>query len=233
MRPKIDTQGQAYTVALQHLLTGVYISELALIGFFSSGTAKGPMMITLLLFVVTVLYHVVTNRYMGPLESVLPAELVSPAERSDETTPLLGDGERGKVSSDHRQGPSAYEPGRMLELMTRFFGLHVFSSSSYMKLGVRVRVRDVDGQDTGEQDIPEYAEEDLQCAYLHPALTSRTPVVWMARDGMGASQNEVRDTEECGLRASDEGAWLDKKRSVQVSVMDFEKVPVWRPVVSY
>ncbi|KAI1823777.1 DUF221-domain-containing protein [Xylaria intraflava] len=233
MQPKIDTKGQAYTAALQHLLTGVYIGELVLIGFFSLSAAKGPVLITGLLLVVTALYHGVTNMYMSPLESALPAELVSSAKDTDETTPLLSSLEGGLVTPQaHQQGQSTHGPSyteeHVFTIMARFFGSHAFVSD-YNKPWIR----DAEDSDTEEQDAPQYAEEDLQRAYLHPALSSRTPVVWMARDDMGTSRMEVRDTEACGLRASDEGAWLDRKRRVQFNTLDFEKVPVWRPAAKY
>ncbi|KAI2621344.1 DUF221-domain-containing protein [Xylaria nigripes] len=232
MQLKIDTKGQAYTAALQHLLTGVYIAELVLIGFFSLRAAKGPMTIAGLLFVVTILYHVVTNRYMSPLEKALPTELNSPAEKIDETTPLLSRVEEGQDSNAHQEGQSAHAPSPVAEvskLMAWFLNSRVFDFSKYMRPGL-LHVNDYNIE---EREVPEYTKEDLERAYLHPALTSRTPMVWMARDKMGASQVAVRDMEECGLKASDEGAWLDERRRVQFNEQDFEKLPVWKPVVKY
>ncbi|KAI3324370.1 DUF221-domain-containing protein [Xylariaceae sp. AK1471] len=233
IQPKVDTNGQAYTLALQHLLTGVYISELALIGFFGLRTAKGPTIMTGVLFIVTVLYNVLMDKYMSPLEKFLPADLVSSAERGDETTPLLSSAEEGHASRIERPSRSAHIPPPIAEHVVkptvRFFDPHVFASYDSMKSWIR----DGDSYDIQEHEAPEYTEDDLERAYLHPALTSQTPVVWMARDRMGTSQNEVRENEEYGLKASDQGAWLDEKRRIQWSVLDFDEVPVWKQGVKY
>jgi hypothetical protein len=233
IQPKVDTNGQAYTLALQHLLTGVYISELALIGFFGLRTAKGPTIMTGVLFIVTVLYNVLMDKYMSPLEKFLPADLVSSAEGGDETTPLLSSAEEGHVSHIERQSRSARIPSPVREHIVkptaRFFDPHAFASYDFMKSWIR----DGDDYDIEEHEVPEYTQEDLEQAYLHPALTSQTPVVWMARDRMGASQNEVRENEEAGLKASDDGAWLDEKGRIQWSVLEFDKVPVWKQGVKF
>ncbi|KAI0112565.1 hypothetical protein GGR51DRAFT_507492 [Nemania sp. FL0031] len=229
MQPKIDTKGQAYTLALQHLLTGVYIAELALIGFFGLQKAKGPSIMTGILFFVTILYNVMMNKYMSPLEKFLPADLVSSAERDDETTPLLSnaDAEEGRGTRSGLVPAPVAE--HVIKPTARFFDPHAFTSYRSMK----VWIQDEEDYTTEEDEVPEYTDEELRRAYLHPALASQTPVIWMARDAMDTSKNEVQGTKECGLKASDEGAWLDEKRIVHWNVVDFEKVPVWKKAVKY
>ncbi|KAI0466519.1 hypothetical protein F4859DRAFT_297544 [Xylaria cf. heliscus] len=227
IQPKIDTKGQAYTLALQHLLTGVYIAELALIGFFGLRKATGPSIITAVLFIVTVVYNVLMNKYMSPLEKFLPADLVASEERHDETTPLLSGAEEGRgVQSVLVPSPVAEH---VIKPTVQFFDPHAFASYNYM----RSWIRDEEDYDMEEHEVPEYTEEELERAYMHPALTSKTPVIWMPHDPMDASRNEIRESEECGLKATDEGAWLDERRIVHWDVLDFEKVPVWKKAVEY
>ncbi|KAI0533422.1 hypothetical protein GGR58DRAFT_114691 [Xylaria digitata] len=218
MQPKIDTKGQAYTLALRQLLTGVYIAELVLIGFFGLRKAEGPSIMMGVLFVVTILYDVLMNKYLTPLEKLLQTDLISPAERVNEATPLLSSVEEGWGNRPVVEYP--IKPTARPRAST---------SHSFMKSWVRGE------RDYGieEHDVPEYTEEELERAYLHPALTAPAPVMWMARDPVGASKNEIRETEECGLKASDEGAWLDESRIVRWDVHEFEKVPVWKKVVKY
>ncbi|KAI1177118.1 DUF221-domain-containing protein [Nemania sp. FL0916] len=232
VQPKIDTKGQAYTLALQQLITGVYIAELVLIGFFGLRKAKGPSIITGVLFIVTIVYTVLMNKYMAPLEETLPAELVSTADRDDETTPLLSSTEEGRGSTTTTTttptDTSALMP-YVFKSVERFFDSR--ASHGSMKSWI---VSDKDDFDIDEQcKAPEYTDEELKRAYLHPALTAPTPVIWMARDPMEASKNEVSGNEESGLRASDAGAWLDERRIVHWDLVDFEKVPVWRRAVRY
>jgi len=182
------------------------------------------------LLVVTILYNILTNRYISPLEKFLPADLVS-AAADDETAPLLSSAEEGEASRIQRRSESAGVPSPIAEHIinptARFFDPHVFASYNYMKSWIREGDYEVMAEEA------EYAEEDLERAYLHPALTSQTPVIWMARDKMGASRNEVRENEEHGLKASDEGAWLDEKGRVQWSALELEKVPVWKQGKKY
>ncbi|KAI0593549.1 hypothetical protein F4775DRAFT_495333 [Biscogniauxia sp. FL1348] len=236
IQPKIDTKGQAYTLALQHLLTGVYIAELALIGIFGLSRATGPSVLAILLFVVTVLYNSLMNKYLDPLEKFLPTDISSSMEEDgDETTPLLSDAEEGQAhvpSRIQRLGQHAHVPPpvarHVVDPLARFFEPHVFASYEAMKKWIQ----DCDFYDAG--DGPKaYSEEELRKAYLNPALTSPTPVVWLASDRMGASKSEVRENEHDGLKASDQGAWLDEKGRVKWSVEDIEKVPIWKPGVEY
>ncbi|KAI0477257.1 hypothetical protein GGR56DRAFT_636488 [Xylariaceae sp. FL0804] len=236
IQPKIDTRGKAYALALQHLLTGVYIAELALIGIFGLGKATGPSVMAGVLFFVTILYHILMNKYLGPLEDFLPADLAAASERGDETTPLLSGAEEGRAqmqSHIQRLGQNAHVPGHVyrhvVDPAARFFEPHVFASYEAM----RSWLQKGDHYDIEEDEAPDCEEEELRTAYLNPALTSSTPVVWLARDGLGTSANEVRENEDQGLRASDEGAWLDEKGRVQWSVHEFGKLPVWKEGIKY
>jgi calcium permeable stress-gated cation channel len=230
IQPKVDTNGEAYTLALQHLLTGVYIGELALIGFFSLRAANGPTVMMGILFIVTIIYNILTNRLISPLEKFLPADLVS-AATNDETAPLLSSAEEGEASHVQQPSESAGAPSpvtkHLVDPIARFFDPHVFASYNYMKSWIRRG----DYDDIAEEVV--YAEEDLERAYLHPALTSQTPVIWMARDKMGASRNEIQEIEELGLKVSDEGAWLDERGRLQWGELEFERVPVWKRGVRY
>lgn len=228
IQPKVDTKGQAYTLALQHLLTGVYIAELALIGFFGLRNAKGPSIMTGVLFILTVLYNALMDKYMSPLEKFLPADLVSSstAGDDDETTPLLP----GAAEEEEGRGTRRSVADHIVKPTSQFFDPRAFASYDFMRAWIRDGAAHDGG---GGPEAPEYTDEQLDRAYLHPALTSRTPLVWMPRDAMRASGNEVRESEACGLRASDEGAWLDDMRIVRWDVRDFGTVPVWKETVEY
>ncbi|KAI1116563.1 DUF221-domain-containing protein [Nemania sp. NC0429] len=248
IQPKIDTKGQSYTLALRHLLTGVYIAELALIGIFGLRNAKGPSVMTGLLLLLTALYNALMDKYISPLEKFLPADLVSAAAagdgdggRVDETAPLLPnaaeeenvDEEGGRVARSTLVPPAVAE--HIVKPTTEFFDPRAFASYDFMKAWIRDGAA-YDSSSGGEwlpAPLPEYTDEDLDRAYTHPALTSRTPVVWVPRDAMRASANEVRESEACGLRATDAGAWLDEMRIVRLDVGDFGSVPVWKRAVEY
>ncbi|KAI0009630.1 DUF221-domain-containing protein [Xylariaceae sp. FL0662B] len=235
IQPKMDTKGLAYTLALQHLLTGVYIAELALLGLFGLRKATGPSIITAVLFVMTIIYNALTNKYMTPLEKFLPADLAPPSDGREETTALLSSTEEGHAqgtSHIQRLGEHTHTPPTVTEHivnpLARFFEPHVFTSYEAM----RSWLREGDFDDT-EADVPEYTPEDLEKAYLNPVLTSPTPVIWLAKDEMGVSKNEVDENEKQGLKASDQGAWVDERGKVRWSAEDFDEVPIWKEAVRY
>ncbi|KAI0808563.1 hypothetical protein GGR55DRAFT_689908 [Xylaria sp. FL0064] len=215
MQPKTDTKGQAYTLALRHLMAGVYIAELVLIGIFGLHKATGPSVIAGVLFIVTILYHVLMNRHLLPLEELCPDPVPS-AKKNSETIPLLSSVEQGRGS--------CFVAEHMAKLMPR-----VSAAPDFMKAWVR----DDEIYEVDEHDVPAYTEDEVNWAYLHPALTAPTPLIWLPRDPMGTSKVEVRETEECGLRASDEGAWLDESCIVHWDVHGVKNVPIWRKRAQY
>lgn len=224
IQPKLDTKGEAYTLALQHILTGVYIAELSLIGLFSLRQAFGPLIMMAVLLVVTAIYNGTMNKYFTPLEKFLPAELASEFEDgNDEQTPLLADAEEGHATDSHLHhlADHARIPHQIADPIARFF--HPQISTSYRAM--RTWLRDGDFE---EDDVPEYSDEDLKKAYLNPAFTSSTPVIWVAKDGMGVSKHEVDENEKEGLRSSDQGAWLDENGKLQWSVGDFDEIPIFK-----
>ncbi|KAI1210262.1 DUF221-domain-containing protein [Annulohypoxylon truncatum] len=235
IQPKIDTKGQAYTLALEHLLTGVYIAELSLLGLFGLRKATGPSIIIMVLFIITVLYNMLMNKYLAPLEKSLPTDLTILSERDDESTPLLSSAEEGQAQTNsriQRLGQRAHVPPavaqRILDPIARFFEPQVFASHQAM----RAWLQEGDTYDN-EADTPVYTEEQIKKAYLNPALSSTTPVIWIAKDSMGVSRNEITENEQRGLKASDQGAWLDEKGKLRWSTQDFREVPIWKQGIIY
>ncbi|RYO82203.1 hypothetical protein DL766_007898 [Monosporascus sp. MC13-8B] len=235
VQPKTDTKGQAYALALQHLLAGVYIGQLALVGLFALRQATGPTVIVAVLFIATIIYNALMNRYLTPLEQFLPTELVRAAEADQESAPLLrsdDDVEAQAESHIQRLGRCAHVPPGLAQHafgpLASVFEPRVFASYEAMRSWLRK------GDYHGiVDDSPEYKEEDLRKAYLNPALTTPTPPIWLARDPIGFSGNEVRENEEYGLKASDQGAWLDSSGKVRWNTGDFSKVPIWKEKVKY
>ncbi|KAJ4374254.1 hypothetical protein N0V83_002995 [Neocucurbitaria cava] len=233
VQPKTDTKGHCYTLALQQILTGVYIAELCLIGLFSLREATGPLIMLVLLLIATIIFHYTTNRYLAPLEQFLPADLALDSDNDDEQAPLLSSAEEGEADAlrnaeRHIDSLSsrALVPSQVVSPVARFVQPHIFASHTAMKAWLR------DG-DFDEDDTPEYSEEDLKKAYLNPAFTSKTPVVWLAKDEVGVSQNEIKENEEMGFKSTDQGAWIDEEGRLKWSVDDFEEVPVFKKSIRW
>jgi hypothetical protein len=233
VQPKVDTRGHAYTLALQQILTGIYIAELCLIGLFSLRDATGPLLMLIVLLIATAIFNYTTNRYFAPLEQYLPADLALESEDDDEQAPLLSSAEEGESDALHnaesridRVAGRTRVPPKIVSPVARFLQPHIFGSHTAMKAWLR------DG-DFVEDDEPEYSEEDLKKAYLNPAFTSKTPIVWLAKDSIGVSKNEIGECEKAGLKATDQDAWITGDGKVKWSVETFEEVPIFKKGIKW
>jgi hypothetical protein len=227
VQPKIDTKGHCYTLALQQILTGIYIAELCLFGLFSLRKATGPSIMIAVLLVATIIFNYITNRYFAPLEQFLPADLALESG-DDEQAPLLSAAEEGEAdalrnseSNIQRLSSRVHIPSKVVTPIAQFLQPHIFASHTAMKAWLR------DG-DFDADDVPEYSEDELKKAYLNPVYTSKTPVVWLAKDSMGVSKNETQENEAEDIKCSDQGAWIDDNGALKWSVDDFDEVPIFK-----
>lgn len=186
-------------------------------------------MIIVLLFG-TAIFNYTTNRYFAPLEQFLPTDLALDAENddADEQAPLLSAAEEGESDAIDRaesniqrlSNRTGMKP-KVIAPVAQFVQPHVFASYTAMKAWLR------DG-DFDEHDEPEYSDDDMKKAYLNPGYTSKTPIVWLARDNVGASKNEIEVNEKKDLKSTDQGAWLDEEGRLKWSADDFEEVPIFK-----
>lgn len=225
IQPKTDTKGQACTLALQHLMAGVYIAELALVGLFGLASAIGPLVMVAVLLLVTITYNYLMNKYLKPLENNLPANLAFGQLERDEATPLLASAEEGLFSSlpssdAHRLFTRI---SQVFGPVARFFEPREFASLKATESWLR---EDAADYEVWAEETSRDSEEQLSKAYQNPALTSSTSVVWIPRDEAGASKSEVAETEKVGLKATDHGAWLDRKRKLRWNQEDLRDIPL-------
>ena len=233
IQPRVDTKGECYARAMQQLLTGVYLSELCLIGLFGTRKAKGPLVMIVILLISTVLYHIIMNRALNPLEEYLPSTL----QAEDEDRPLLEAEEGTSQDDNHADGVEPASriqklakgrmPDKVVNPIAKFFEPHIFASHQALKPLLR------EDPDTEEEEIPQYTEEDVRTAYLNPALTSEVPKLWLVKDEMGISEREVNENDAAGIPSSDAGASLDQNNKIQWEEEDLEDVPIYKKPVPY
>jgi len=72
----IDTKGAVYPLALQQMLTGVYLGELCMLGLFSIRKVKGPVIMQLVLLIITILFHITIRATMGELIDSIPINIL-------------------------------------------------------------------------------------------------------------------------------------------------------------
>ncbi|EXJ83617.1 hypothetical protein A1O1_07240 [Capronia coronata CBS 617.96] len=226
---KTETRGESYTRALQHLMTGVYLAELCLIGLFGIKAAAGPSTIMTVFLVATAIYHITVNKYLSPLEHYMPVDVLSEEEEGDAERPLLagGDGEADvtEQSRVHKLARGKV-PTVLLDPLAAFLEPHVFASQE----ALRPWLQDPEGE---YEEINSYSDEQIQKAYMNPAVASKTPVVWLPKDRKGLSKHEISENEKAGLSSTDDGAELTPANEIVWNCEDFTSVPIFKQGTRY
>ncbi|OJJ45294.1 hypothetical protein ASPZODRAFT_17512 [Penicilliopsis zonata CBS 506.65] len=201
----IDTKGLVYPRALQHLLTGLYLADICMIGLFAIKGAIGPLIIMALFLILTTLAHISLNEALAPLNSFLPRTLDAEEEliQAKEEAQLLAQPPRSRWSSV-------------------FKWFHPDLYRDYAALRRKVNRHNVEIR---------YSEEELRNAYFEPCINSPTPKLWIPRDKWGFSAQEIMETDPT-IPITDDGAHLDEKNKIVWDKYD-SKVPLWELKVLY
>lgn len=208
---KVEPRGTCYALALQQLLTGVYLAELCLFGLFTLQDAAGPATLMVILLVVTAVHHFVVNRYLNPLEKHL---LLDAAAADEEGQGLLSQTRASGLPVPQKL------PATFLDPLAWLLESRVLPSKDDLRPYL---------QDPAEDDdVPRYTDDEISNAYLNPALTSKLPKVWIPRDSRGVSKNELRENEAAGVPSTDDGAELNEKGEVVWDQDDFSTVPIFK-----
>ena len=243
---KIDMKGDSYAMALQQLLTGVYIASLCLIGLFAIGTSSdkivtGPLVMMVVFLVLFFVLHLLFNVALRSLESMLQLEIiagmssgghgVSGHSKSLEEGNWHHGQDAGLTNqgmnaqhSDHEKGPgraSKHLAPPKLNFLARKLKPLVWSYYEASKDKV------------GRSFSPEYTAEEAQASYLNPAMSSHTPLIWLPRDRKGLSRTFVEENREKGLQSSDHAASLNEKNKVEWDRTHPETAPIWERRVVY
>jgi hypothetical protein len=214
----IDTKGAAYQRALSQLITGVYISELCLIGLFSIATGKsraavGPLAIEVVLFVCTILFHIILRRAIVSHEARIAYADPVATPHANQLENGHGDmdgaglpAEKGHNPTNGRSPVAEPKPTKMPGFIHRILNP---DSSSTATLSSQLDQY----YHTPQQPLP---VDIAKRAYFNPAVTSPTPVLWIVRDDMGISAREVVNTTKAvpGLIITDEQVTFNEKNKV-------------------
>nr|OQO15729.1 hypothetical protein B0A51_18468 [Rachicladosporium sp. CCFEE 5018] len=233
---EVDTKGEAYARALQQLMVGVYISEFCLNGLFAIGVGDnrlslGPLILEITLLVATILYHQHFRKTMCKLVVSLPGDLLveemrDPLANMDNELEK-GDNPRygrsadlqrpasGSESSDttrfqipHSASPPAKQSG-FVGKMKEFLFPSTYASAAVLSKHVL--------SPHLSRPVRKFTQHEREEAYMHPALRTDEPVVWIARDEYGLSWKEVQESRRVigeGVNVTNQGARFDANGSV-------------------
>ena len=185
---QVDTKGLVYPRALQHLLTGLYLAEICLIGLCAIKGAIGPVIIMALFMVGNILAHMSLNDALAPLNSFLPRSLDAEEEMLQEK-----EDEVAAINEERRPRAMAF---------WKWFHPNVYKDYAALRQKIR---RNVEGVS--------YTPEEMRTAYFEPCVASPPPTLWIPRDKWGFSNHEVLETDPV-VSITDEGAHLNEKNKI-------------------
>lgn len=231
----IDTKGAAYERALRQLITGVYLSEGCLIGLFAIATgeevrAAGPLAIECLLFVCTILFHLMLRTALKHHEARLAYADPVPNPHADHNLEN-GVGGAEKTSATTNGNAEPVTPPRASRIPAFLRKIIDPDRNSISNLSASL------DQFYHQPQTPLPVEIQKR-AFFNPAVTSLTPILWIVHDEMGISEREVRDSKKAvpGLIITDEQATFNEKNKVVwdgVNTGKAREAPVFEEKILY
>ncbi|KAL2803408.1 DUF221 domain protein [Aspergillus granulosus] len=242
----IDTQGKNFARALQHITVGCYLLVVCLIGLFAIATgasriALGPLVLMIILLVVMVIYHFSLNQALDPLINYLPKNLEAEEEAllSREATFASngnGDEHNGITATDSAANGRASSVGNVdsaekgltetgpvqpkVNFLTKYLRPDIYAGYEQLRRWV-----------PSGANATTYTPEVEENAYYHPCISAQAPLLWIPRDEMGISTQEVRHTGRV-IPITDEDAWLDEKNHIVWNI-DKGVPPIFEEKVYY
>lgn len=208
----------------------------------SADGGLGPLIMMIVFLVFTAVYHISLNAALGPLLSYLPKTLQAEergliaAEQNEYNEAAMEEGvnttstgnstEKTHPANKPVNGmagstPLPAAPHKKPNLLTKFLKPHIYNDYATMRRLVPRNFATI-----------EYTEKNAADAYLDPAVTSEPPLLWIPRDSMGVSRQEVRDSSKV-IPITDEGASLDSKGKIVWNYEEANRAPLYQDKVFY
>jgi hypothetical protein len=240
---QLDTKGAFYARALEQIMVGVYLGELCLLGLFGIGVgsqlnAVGPVVLQVLLIATTVVFHILVKTKLKPSITSLPLE--------DSAEPDSDNGEHGRHSEQGLVSDVPSEPSNRHDTQD-FIGSYTTSPDAREKEPFYKRIFTIRQASASQisaslaphfrHPVPEYTQQEVLEAYMHPALAKQEPVIWLARDPAGVSRRECEELKQrvgnYGVEATDHGAVMNEKGKVEWVDDSVRDAPLWERKIVY
>ena len=200
-----NSGGVLYPTALNQLFTGIYIMELCVIGLFflvrddhNRATCIGQAIIMIVATVITVSFQLFLNNAFAPLLRVVPifadiAELKKKAKKKENKYGVTRAG------------------GCFRTLLQKCYNRKVVSfadQGSFTTLFFNI-----------EKPIPSENDGLILPIYRHEALSVQRPTVWIPKDCLGISDDEILRVRryDNSIRVSNEHAALNLKGKITIT----------------
>ncbi|TIA90534.1 hypothetical protein E3P99_01490 [Wallemia hederae] len=233
IKPASDTGGLFFPKAIQHIFTGMYISQICMAALFflaknnDDQVAIPEGVIEVVLIVITIGFHVMINSSYEPLCEALPLSLANKTwDQQGEAQPLLANGEGVEAvdSYDHR---TTVDSGEIREssdgsVPLAELGKSMGKSGEEKKLGAidegvsagkESAKGKVDHVDNDETPPPPFSASAPEVSFTHPSLYHPQQIVWAAKDEYGISDEMVEKCRKDDIAATNERAWIHSKEN--------------------
>ena len=254
----VSTHGASYTRALLQLTTGIYISELCLIGLFGIGIGDtlnsiGPLVLMAVFLVATIVWQIWLMRKIHKME-----EEYTGSNNSSQNL-AAGGNANGHQYNFNRPSDAEKAQGPMRDSEDTYYKKDQSPSGEIPRKNEDQHVPDMQPKPTLMERIKgffhptaaaqntvqtvwpllnspirPYTQQEHDEAYLHPAIISECPIVWVPRDKYGLSKQEVNATKQTvgsnSLTVTDEEAWFNEKGKIEwrhEDEGDLRRVPLW------
>ncbi|KAK2667031.1 10TM putative phosphate transporter, extracellular tail [Fusarium oxysporum f. sp. vasinfectum] len=196
-----DTGGVLYPRALNQTFTGLYVMELCLTGLFfmakdekANAVCTAHAIIMAIALVATVLFQAFLNWRFAPLFRFLPVDL-----GNDEVTMT---GQKKQVKDDLQLQQMVLEDVSNIDERNEVS--EDLRTNTNNKLSTEFP--------TTLEEVPINKREILvNEAFKHYALTVRQPIIWIPRNGLHVSKDEIDQCKQISgsIDMSNDGAYLD------------------------
>lgn len=221
-----DNMGRNYPRALFHLMVGIYLGEICLIGIFAVSKSWGCIVLEVIFACATVLFHVQMNVAFDKLMTVLPNTCMRPLDGESETLSWKNTDAKvlGNDGGDGKESPFEDEEEMKQRLIEEPLIIEGDRSDIY-RPNIVLRYlqpwKYLTYHDLKEYIPPmywEYPADDGYGAghdadYSCPDLSAKAAVVWIPRDPMGLSKQFIEEFEGI-VEMSDENAEFDQNNKI-------------------
>ncbi len=202
-----DTGGLFFPKAIQHIFVGLYIQQVCLAAlFFLAPSGKVMGVLTVVLIVLTALYHMIINSSYGPLLYSLPLTLAprSYGMKAGEDIPGQDDGDFGGTEDSSQE--DGEQPKPKFDVLPPETAEGTIQSNRgpepSREYGASVPVEGK--RNAGPTD------------FNHPASIEPQRIVWVPADPLGLGEIEAKALNAAGVEASTEHATMDDKGHVDI-----------------
>jgi hypothetical protein len=222
---QIDTKGLIYPRALQQLLTGVYLSEVCMIGLFGISGSAGPLILMVIFLIFTVLYHTALNSALDPLLYSLPKSLEAEEEsiRGLLEAGASHDSEDPKNEKVDAEATITSVSAPKANFLTKFLKPHIYADYATLRALVPHSSADIDSL---------YSDAVADNAYYPPAASAEPPLLWIPKDHLGISDQEMAHTSNV-ISITDDGCTLDAETNKLVWDAEGARPPLWQEKIMY